>query len=206
MVPATLTDLDAALRRLGSWRVKRAQEQGELIPGVIGGWVILALGMRETWGRNIEGGARYDEARRLWVPETDPLRMDVGWLQISRRYHLDALAAMPGVRVGTWAPMVDGHTAAEKGYVPTFTHALRFTVAEMERAIVYGSTHGVPEGQLRRFAVAAHNAGQGGAMRGFREGNVDKYTAGGDYSRWVMDARKKIGAWLNAHPSWQFTP
>lgn len=203
MQPVTMTQVDKTLRYLGSWRVKRAQEQGELIPGIIGGWVILALGMRETWGRNIEGGAQL--VNGVWVPETDPMRMDVGWLQISRRYHIGDLLTMPGVKAGTWGPMTS-HNAGEAGYVPTFTHALRFTVREMEFAISYGQANGVPEDKLRRFAIAAHNAGRGGALSGFREGNLDKYTAGGDYSAWVMDARKKVGWWLKNHPTWVWTP
>lgn len=199
---ATPKQIDDALRRLGHYRVVRAQEQAELLPGIVGGWVILALGMRETWGRNIEGGAKLENGR--WVAETDPLRMDVGWLQISRRYHLAALRGMPAVKVGTWSTDVPGKTAADGGCVPRFTHALRFTVAEMERAIVYGRDHGVKESELRAFAVAAHNAGMGGALRGYQAGNVDQQTAGGDYSRWVMDARKKIGDWIKLHPTWAY--
>lgn len=204
MQPATLDQIDAALRRLGTYRVRRAQEQGELIPGIVGGWVLLALGLRETWGRNVTGGAQLVNGR--WVPETDPARQDVGWLQISRRYHMAALSRMVGVRNGTWAPMLTAHTAAEPGYVPTFTHALRFTVQEMEDAIRFGDAGGVEEADLRRFAVAAHNAGRHGALRGYREGDVDRYTAGGDYSAWVMDARRKVGQWLKAHPTWQYHP
>lgn len=200
---ATPQQIDAALKRLGHYRVVRAQEQAELIPGAIGGWIVLALGLRETWGRNIEGGAQLENGR--WVPETDPRRMDVGWLQISRRYHADALKEMPGVKAGTWSTDVAGKTANDGGHVPRFTHALRFTVDELERAIAFGQREGVPRDQLRRFAVAAHNAGQGGALRGHQAGNVDRYTAGGDYSAWVMDARKKVGAWLEQHPNWTYS-
>lgn len=204
MVFATDKQVDEALRRLGHYRVVRAQEQADLVPGIVGGWVVLALGLRETWGRNIQGGAKQDATGR-WVAETDPTRMDVGWLQISRRYHPEALQKMPGVLNGTWSPVVHGKTANDGGYVPRFTDALRFTVAQMEAAITYGRTYGVAEGDLRRFAVAAHNAGTGGAIRGYQKGNVDMFTAGADYSSWVMDARKRVGRWLSAHPTWQYT-
>lgn len=201
----TNKQVDDALRRLGNYRVVRAQEEATKIEGIIGGWVVLALGLRETWGSNIEGGAMLDPVTKRWVPETNPLKMDVGWLQISRRYHYDALKNMLGVASRSWGPVVSGHTAMDAGYVPRFTDALRFTIKEMEEAVTYGAAHGVPYRHLRRFAVAAHNAGIGGALRGYNAGNIDMNTAGGDYSYWVMDARLKIRAWVSAHPNWMYT-
>jgi hypothetical protein len=203
MTLATAEQVGDALSRLGHYRVVRAQEQAALDQADgIDGAHILALGLRETWGRNIEGGAKLEAGR--WVLETDPARMDVGWLQISRRYHPQALAKMPGVAVKTWGPVIEGRTANDGGYVPRFTDALRFTVDELGASMAYGRTHGVDGADLARFAVAAHNAGAGGALRGYQAGDVDRNTAGGDYSRWVMDAYRHVVAWLRRHPNWRY--
>lgn len=212
MTLATQTQVRDALRRLGHYRVVRAQEQVENPDGHEEGyWVddglrgshLLALGLRETWGRNIEGGARLNDAG-TWVPEWDPARMDVGWLQISRRYHALSLEAMPGVAAGTWAPIVTGKNANDSGFVPRFTDSLRYTILEMRTAIRYAETHSVPASARIRFAIVAHNAGVGGAMKGYQDGNFDKYTAGGDYSAWVLDARKKVVVFLNNNPDWVY--
>lgn len=200
MAYATTAQIDEAMRRLGHYRVVRAQEQAEKVKDAIGGAVILAMGLRETWGRNIEGGAKQVDGR--WVAETDPTRMDVGWLQISRRYNAEALKRMPGVKVKTWSPVVEGKSAYDAGYVPRYTDALVFTVDSMTGAYNYAVERGYKN--PLRFAVAAHNAGIGGAAAGYREGNVDKYTAGGDYSAWVMDARTKVRAWIKDHPNWAY--
>lgn len=202
-VPPTQSDVTFALKRLGEYRCMRAQEVMETSQNLLKGSHALALGLRETWGQNIEGGAK--QVNGNWVKEDDPKRMDVGWLQISRRYHPTALAKMPGVKVGTWAPVVSGKTANDGGYVPRFTDGLRFTVEELMSSIQYGSTNGVPEDKLIQYAIAAHNAGRGGALSGVKEGNVDKYTAGGDYSSWVLQARTLVVNFLN-RSGWVWTP
>lgn len=202
--PPKASDVDFALKRLGAYRVKRAQEvANEGVTDGIDGGHVLALGLRETWGRNVEGGAKLIDGR--WVPEDDPKRMDVGMFQISRRYHPDALKLMPGVKVGTWGPVVEGKSANVGGFVPQFTTGLRFTIEEMRDAIAFAEDHGVPDGggAQVRFAIAAHNAGVGGALNGFKAGDVDKFTAGGDYSAWVLAAKKLVTAWLKAHPNWK---
>lgn len=197
----TLEEAATALARLGNYRVLRAQQVANAgDPDGISGALLLAFGMRETWLRNIEGGAKLVDGR--WVPETDPSRMDVGWTQISRRYHRDALDLMPGVKTGTWGPVVPMKTAAEAGFVPRFEEALQFTLRELHESIAFAEDHGVAEADRIPFAGAAHNAGQGGALQGYRAGDVDKFTAGGDYSAWVLAARKVINRWLGTHPNW----
>jgi hypothetical protein len=204
MTPPTQEQIGQALARLGNYRVKRAQQvAAEGAPDGISGALLLALGMRETWGRNIEGGAKNVNGK--WVPldpdvPAEAKKMDVGWLQINRSYHYDALRAMPGVETGTWGPVMVGHSPVEAGFVPRFEESLRFTINELQEAVAYGHDHGAKDPV--RFAVAAHNAGLGGALGGLKDGNVDKYTAGGDYSAWVLAARTEVNRWLGDHPKW----
>ncbi len=205
MGPYTEQQLHDALTRLGRYRVRRAQTvalEGE--PDGISGALLLALGLRETGLRNIEGGAKLQDGR--WVPETDPARRDVGWVQISRRYHRDALARMPGVSAGTWGPVREGVSAAVGGYCPRFEDSLRYTLGEMHESIAYADDNELPENDWVRFAVVAHNAGVVGALSGYGAGQVDKNTAGGDYSQWVVEHRTRINAWLHGHPGWRVAP
>jgi soluble lytic murein transglycosylase-like protein len=53
------------------------------------------------------------------------------------------------------------------------------------------------------FAVAAYNAGIGGALQGHAIGDVDRFTTGRDYSAWVMRHRIVVQHWLDAHPAWK---
>lgn len=205
----TQEQIGAALARLGNYRVLRAQQvAAEGTPDGISGSLVLALGMRETWGRNIEGGAKIDPATGKWVAldpnnPDDVRKMDVGWTQINRGYHFTALANMPGVATGTWAPVVEGHNPTQSGIVPRFEEALRFTIVELHEHVAYALDHKVPSKDAVRVAVAGHNAGIGGAMRGYQQGNVDKYTANGDYSAWVLAARSHVNEWLGDHPNWR---
>lgn len=198
-----MTDYTAkALRDLGHYRVTRVQElAGQGDPDGISGSLLLALGLRETGLRNIEGGAK--RVGSSWVREDDPNRMDVGFTQISRRFHLEALRAMPGVKAGTWAPTVKGKTAADAGYCPRFEEQIRFTLAELQDSIEYARSKGIPERDRVRFAVAAHNAGRGGAYDGYRTGGVDRHTANGDYSADVLKRRTLVNQWLAEHPNWR---
>lgn len=138
-------------------------------------------------------------------------RTDKGMFQITMRYHAATLVTLPGCPAATfgdplgwersWKPE-PGKTAADDGYVPTLRDGVRFSYRLLKGAYEYGRD--VKEitsaGKLIRFTLAAYNAGIGGASRGYREGNVDKYTTGGDYSknvleRWhaVSDLTKKLG-------------
>lgn len=204
MADPTYDDINFALRRLGKDRVIRAQKRVEEVrTDMLKGSHLLSLGMRETWGQNIEGGAKLVNGR--WVKEDDPTHMDVGWLQISRRFHADTLSIMPGVKAGTWGPKVSGKSANDGGYVPTFGSGLEFTTDELRHAMALGAAQGVPTDRLVRFAIAAHNAGVGGALAGFHEGNQDKYTAGGDYSAWVLKARSLVLQVMNSN-GWVWSP
>lgn len=198
----TAQQVGDALARLGNYRVVAAQvAAGEGPPDGIGGHHLLALGLRETGLRNIEGGAKWDGSK--WVAQDDPTLMDVGCFQISRHHHSAWCEAQPGCPVGSWSAVTD-RSAYDRGYVPRFTPALSFTLSRMKDARqLAATTLGLGEQASVRFAIAAHNAGTGGATKGQREGNVDRYTAGGDYSAWVLEHAKLVKAWLEAHPNWQ---
>lgn len=194
----TGAQIDAALRRLGSYRVRRAQTVAkEGPPDGISGATILALGLRESDLRNVNGGLKLVDGK--W--QTDPEKPDHGVFQISTKHHAVALKAMPGVEEGSWWPVIEGATAYDFGHCPRFEESLRYTLELMHEAQAYGTDHGVIE--LGRFSVAAHNAGIGGAYRGWKEGNVDKYTTGGDYSAWVLRHSRLIREWLHDHLAWR---
>lgn len=205
---ATYEQVADSLRHLDHYRVVRAQELAEeaAIPGIDGA-LVIALGLRETWGRNIEGGAmKNPTSPPEWIAEIDPTKMDVGWLQISRRFHAESLSKMVAVKTKTWSPVVEGKTANDAGFVPRFSDALRFTLKEMRIAVNYARDRSVKSTDQARFAVAAHNCGKSGAFKGYQESNLDKYTAGGDYSAWVLDAAKKVHIWLMHHENWIYHP
>jgi hypothetical protein len=191
-----------ALANLGNYRVRRVQEVAlEGAPDGISGFLLLALGYRETSLRNINGGATWDPVAKKWVAA----KRDRGWLQINQDYHADWLKSVPGCPEGTWVPE-PGHSAFEVGYCPRFTDALRFTVDEFHEALAFAEDNGVPKEDRVRFAIAAHNAGLGGARKGYREGNVDKYTALGIYSYAILETRPQIQSWITKHPKWYVNP
>lgn len=208
MIAATPAGVHQALRyNLNRYRVRRVQTVALEGPeDGISGALLLALSCRETWGRNIEGGAR--EVNGAWVPEDRGDYMDVGCFQISRRYHKAALAKMPGVRSGTWEPVIAGKTAAEKLYVPRFEDSLQFTLRELQGNRTRALADGVRGTDAVVVAVAAHNAGYANALAGYRQGNSDLYTTGRDYSKWVLACRTLVIRWLNQpqYANWKVTP
>lgn len=220
MAQFTDEQVGKALSRLGNYRVKRTQEVADAgNPDGIAGKHLLALGMGETLLQNILGGLKWVASpsgtqTRLgekgnWVPlnPLDPNEaklMDVGVFQISRRYHSASLARMPGVHAGTWGPVVASRSDIGD-LCPRFEDSLQFTLIGIHEAMAFGEDMGVKAADLPRFAVAAHNAGWAGALKGYREGNVDKYTALGDYSAQVWATAKQIDRWLYAHPNWRYT-
>lgn len=201
MTPAQVA---AALKRLGRYRVGRAHEIAAQHNDGIGGHHFLALGMREAgpfthW--NIEGGARWNGS--AWVKEWDPTKMDVGAFQISRKYHGAQLERMPGVAVATWKPVVAGRTANDGGYAPRWAEQLAFTDRELRSNRAYGIAAGVATADLVHFALTAHNAGKGGALQGYRDGDLDRYSTYGDYGATCLRYARVIKSWVDAHPAWR---
>lgn len=195
----TPDQVGSALKRCGHYRVTRAQRvalEGE--PDGISGALLLALGLRETGLKNINGGARKVDGE--WVAT----KTDRGIFQIASEFHMADLARMPGVAEGTWGPVV-AHGAQAENSCPRFEDSLQFTLRAMHEAQAYGEDHGVGISELPRFAVAAHNAGIGGALRGYNDGDVDAHTTGGDYSAWTLRHRTLINRWLADHATWKVT-
>jgi hypothetical protein len=181
-----------ALRRLGHYRVITAQTvalDGD--PDDISGALLLALGLRESLLQNINNSAETDH----------------GCFQISELYHLAFLRSEPGCPAGTWKPRA-GHTADETGYCPRYTPALMYAERMLISARAYAASKGIPKSQRVPFAVAAYNAGVGGATRGYSAGDVDRYTTGRDYSAWVIRHKVKIHRWLTNpdHRNWLVVP
>lgn len=189
--------VDNYLKSLGNWRVERTQ----IVGGRLGVYE-LALALRETHAKNIDGGAVWDADKNRWV--FAPL--DSGIFQISREHNSDALRTMvPCVKSGTWSPYINDHTPAEAGYCPRFEEALQFTTRNMNDAIAMAVDYDLPsDGTRTRFGVAAHNAGRGGALKGWRESkDVDKYTTYGDYSAWVFHTAAQVRKFFVTYPHWE---
>jgi len=178
-----------ALKRLGHYRVVAAQRIGfEGPPDGISGALTLAVGLRETWGKNIN----------------NPAQTDHGCFQISELYHSHWLRQQPGCPEGKWRA-TSAHTAYENGYCPRFTPACLYATDLLKNGRAFGISLGLSPAQAVRFGIAAYNAGIGGARNGLKDGDVDKYTTGGDYSAWVIAGRTQVNRWLGQHPNWKVT-
>lgn len=190
-----------SLAVLGNYRVLRAQQLVRQHPDQpLTASEILSLGLRETGGLNICGGARF--VNGIWVNSFT----DRGWLQISDQIpeNLKWLRTVPGCPNGMWQPQ-PGHTAADPMYCPRFTDAALYTLAEMGRNATAAREAAVGADHITRFCIAAHNAGFTGALDGYRQGNVDLYTAHGDYSAWVLRIATIVHQWVVAHPGWVYS-
>lgn len=183
----TQTQVDDALKSLGNYRVRVAQEIAlEGPPDAFSGALLLSLGLRETGLRNIN----------------NPADTDHGCFQISELFHAAWLTSQPGCPVGLWSAQ-SGHVAVQDGYAPRYTPACSYALAILKDNWAYATAKGVDGESRLRFSLAAYNAGVGGALRGYREGDVDKYTTAGDYSAWVIAHRAKVNHFLNDHPNWR---
>lgn len=181
--------VDGALKRLGRYRVMAAQEiAAEGAPDEFSGATLLALGLRESGLQNIN----------------NPAETDHGCFQVSELFHAEWLTQQPGCPAGTWT-ISPGHSALEDGYCPRFTPACLYALRLLKMGADYARAKvGIDNQSVRlAFALASYNAGIGGALRGYREGDVDKFTTGGDYSAWVIVHRTKVNHFLSAHEGWR---
>ena len=78
------------------------------------------------------------------------------------------------------------HGADRPGGKPPLEPAARYAATLLTDNLAYGRRQGVRETDLLKFAVSAYNAGPGGALQGYRAGDSDRRTTGGDYSRSVL--------------------
>jgi len=134
----------------------------------IGAALLLAIASRETNMRNIAGENGHGR----------------GWLQLDDRLHLAFLATHRGCDSGSFTPAHP--SAAPKGRCPTLTAGTIYAIGLLRANLRFARANGVAEATALRFAVAAWDAGRGGALAGFREGDVDGRTTGRDYSRDVL--------------------
>src|SRR5580765_609143 len=95
-----------------------------------------------------------------------------GLFQIDDRFHDDWLAQ---------------HGAPGAGTTPRLADAAEFAAAMFASNLSFGKQKGVGAKDLMKYACSAYNAGAGGALEGFRGGDSDRRTAGGDYGRDVLD-------------------
>jgi hypothetical protein len=190
-------EVGSALAHLGNWRVLHVQQvcyPYKPIPAS----AMLGIGFRETGLKNICGGATLENG--VWVQSYS----DRGWLQISDEFEADFLRSAEGCEEGHWNPAVPPIKAIAPRRVPRFSPALDYVKGSMLNSMDFALSQGVAERDLLRFAIAAHNAGDGGALKGYREGDVDRYTAHGDYSAYVLALAPQIHKWVGAHPAWVY--
>jgi hypothetical protein len=170
-----------ALKGLGNYRVEMAQVaalEGE--PDEISGALLLSLGLRESGLQNINNEAGTDR----------------GCFQISDLYHARWLGDQPGCPVGSWVSE-KGRTALDAGYCPRYTSALVYALGLLQSHRENAHILRIPADMALRYALAAYNCGAGGALRGYQEGDVDKYTTGRDYSAWVLANRTVVNKVLH---------
>lgn len=132
--------------------------------------LVEAVASRETGMKNIVGDGGHGR----------------GFVQIDDRFHSDWLRAHAGCKNGTTDAVFD--SAAGAGHVPTIFAGTVFFCEFFEDAIKEAERLGIPnDGSRTRFALAAWNAGIGGATDGWKRGNLDLHTAHGDYSADTME-------------------
>lgn len=122
-----------------------------------------AIASRETGMQNIVGDGGHGR----------------GMFQDDDRY-LDAfLRSHVGCKSGSTIPIYA--SALPKGRVPTIFAGAVQLCRTIDANIAHAKRIGVPSGRRTKFALAAYNAGLGGAERGWAMGDADKFTAGRDY-------------------------
>jgi hypothetical protein len=167
----TETHLEAQVEHFGHHRREALRKALAALraPHVSRG-LALAIGSRETNLQNIVGDGGHGR----------------GVFQQDDRFQRDFLAGTHGCPSGsyrsTWS------SALPPGRVPTLTAGCRRMAAIIESNVAFAIRSGIPKGHRLRFAVAAYNAGAGGALRGWQEArDVDRHTAGLDYSQDVFE-------------------
>lgn len=197
MSEMTNAEVGSALAHFENYRVLRSQQIVKEHSNFPHASTLMALGLRESGLKNICGGAVMKDGK--WVRSFT----DRGCFQISESVAAEWLKSVPGCPEGSWSPK-EGHNALEQHFCPRFTDAAQYTCREFATNREQAKQAGVKDADLERFCVAAHNAGFGGAISGYRAGNVDKNTALGDYSAWVVKYASVIHTWVVNHPHWVY--
>jgi Putative peptidoglycan binding domain len=76
--------------------------------------------------------------------------------------------------------------AGGAGGKPPIAAAARYAADLLRANNDFGVRNGVRAPDRTKFMLSAYNAGAGGAIAGYREGDSDKRTTGGDYGRAVL--------------------
>jgi peptidoglycan hydrolase-like protein with peptidoglycan-binding domain len=76
--------------------------------------------------------------------------------------------------------------AAGPGRKPPVPAAAKYAAGLVRANLDFAARNAVPEPLRLKFALSAYNAGAGGALAGFREGDSDRRTTGGDYGKAVL--------------------
>lgn len=97
-----------------------------------------------------------------------------GIMQIDDRYHGNFLRE---------------HGAEAPEFVPPLYCSVHYAGRLLHSHVLSARQLGVRAAFTVIFIAAAYNAGLGGATNGWREGNTDKYTAGGNYGKDVVARR-----------------
>ena len=84
---------------------------------------------------------------------------------------------------GAW---LSQHGAPGAGTMPAIPDAADFAAALLASNMAFGGKNGVGADVLVKFACSAYNAGPGNALAGFRSGDSDARTTGGDYGADVV--------------------
>ena len=87
----------------------------------------------------------------------------------------------------SWKEWLAAHGAGGRGKVPPVEDAATFAAWLVSENMAFGRKNGVKPKDLLKFALSAYNAGPGGALRGYEEGDSDRRTTGGDYGKDVLE-------------------
>ncbi len=93
----------------------------------------------------------------------------------------------------SWKEWLTAHGAGGRGKTPPVSDAARLAAAYLTENLAFGRKHGVARADLLKFALSAYNAGAGGAIRGYGEGDSDLHTTGADYGRDVLERLAGFG-------------
>lgn len=91
-----------------------------------------------------------------------------------------------------WPEWLAAHGAGGREAVPPVADAARHAASILADNLVFGRRQGVPDGDLLKFAISGYNAGPGGALAGFTDGDSDLRTTGGDYAADVLRRQRLL--------------
>jgi hypothetical protein len=97
-------------------------------------------------------------------------------------------------RDGEW---LAGRGLASSGAVPPLDEAARYVAGAIAGNLVFGRANRVRSGDLLRFGVAAYVVGPEVALEGYRDGDVDQATPGGNYGADVLQRLGAAELWLS---------